>query len=130
MTEYYLQIKILHIGCVLLSGSIFAFRGFLMMAGSQLANHPLLKYPSYINDSILLAAGVMLMFITQQYPVAQAWLSVKLLLLLLYIVLGVFALRRGKTRQSRSGFFVAAVAVYLFMLSVARGHHPLGLLAL
>lgn len=69
-----------------------------MLAGSPWCNHPALKWPSYVNDSILLTAGLLLMVITQQYPGAQSWLSVKLLLLLLYIVLGVFALRAGHNR--------------------------------
>ncbi len=69
------------------------------------------------------------MKITQQYPVAQDWLSVKMLLLLAYIVLGVFALRAGRSKGQRITCFLFAIAVYLFMVSVARGHHPLGILA-
>lgn len=128
MTEYYLPIKQLHIFCVLLSGSLFAVRGLLMLVGSAWTNHPWLKWPSYINDSILLTAGVLLMNITQQYPLAQHWLSVKLSLLVVYIVFGVFALRAGRSQTHQAAFFIAAMAVYLFMISVARGHHPLGIL--
>jgi uncharacterized membrane protein SirB2 len=124
--EYYLQIKQLHIGCVLLSGAVFALRGLLMLGGSAWSSHPALKWLSYINDSLLLTAGLLLMQITRQYPVAQDWLSVKLGLLLVYIALGIFALRAGRTRAQRAGFFAAALTVYLFMFSVARSHHPLG----
>ncbi len=127
MIEYYLQIKQLHIGCVLLSGAVFALRGLLMLGGSAFSNHPALKWLSYINDSILLTAGLLLMQITRQYPVAQDWLSVKLGLLVAYIALGIFALRVGRTRAQRAGFFAAALAVYLFMFSVARSHQPLGI---
>ena len=98
-----------------------------MLAGSRWCNHALLKWPSYINDSILLTAGVLLMQLTQQYPISHNWLSVKLLLLVVYIVLGVFALRAAPTRTTRALYYVAALAVYLFMVSIARGHHPLGL---
>lgn len=129
MIEYYPQIKLLHIGCVLLSGGIFSFRGLLMLAGSRWCNHSLLKWPSYINDSILLTAGVLLMQLTQQYPVTHDWLSVKLLLLVVYIVLGVFALRAAPSRAGRALYYLAALAVYLFMHSIARSHHPLGVLS-
>ena len=129
MIEYYPQIKLLHVSCVFLSGGVFTFRGLLMLGGSALSSHPGLKWLSYINDSILLAAGLLLMQITQQYPVTQHWLSVKLTLLVAYIVLGVFALRAGRTLAIRASCFVVALSVYLFMISVARSHHPLGLLA-
>lgn len=129
MNEFYPQIKLLHIACVLLSGGVFAFRGCLMLGGSVLGNHPALKWWSYINDSILLTAGLILMQMTRQYPVAHHWLSVKLTLLVVYIVLGIFALRAGRSKSTRTVCFFAAIGIYLFMFSVARSHNPLGLLA-
>jgi len=50
------------------------------------------------------------------------------LLLVVYIVLGSLALKRGRTPRVRALAFVAACTVYVFMASVARGHHPLGAL--
>lgn len=124
--ELYPQIKILHVFSVLLSGFIFCARGGLMLLDSGLSNHRWARMTSYVNDSVLLLAGVTLMVQTQQYPVAQAWLSVKLGFLLLYIALGIFALRRGRTKSHRAVFLILAISVYLFMLSVARMHHPFG----
>jgi uncharacterized membrane protein SirB2 len=77
-------------------------------------------------DSLLLAAAIALTTIIHQYPFVQAWLTVKVVLLVVYIVLGVFALRRGRTRAIRAGFFAAAMIVFLFIVSVARAHDPLG----
>ena len=62
------------------------------------------------------------------HPVRDPWLGTKLLLLLLYIVLGSLALKRAPRPGQRAVFFVAALAVYGFMASVAVAHHPLGLL--
>jgi uncharacterized membrane protein SirB2 len=50
-------------------------------------------------------------------------------LLLFYIVLGSFALRRGRTARTRALCFAAAIATYAAMLGIARAHHPLGWLA-
>lgn len=127
MAEYYSLIKNLHVFCVLLSGSVFGLRGLAMLGRSSWANHKVVKRFSYLNDSVLLAAGLLLMHISGQHPGTQTWLGVKLCLLLVYIVLGVFALRRGRSYSQRRGYFFAAIAVYLFMFSVARAHHPLGL---
>ena len=128
MIEFYPQIKLLHIWTVLLSGTIFGLRGLLMLGKSNLSNHPVLKWLSYINDSVLLTAGLLLMQMTRQYPVTHDWLSVKLSLLVVYIGLGIFALRAGRSYAQRATFFVLAIAIYLFMISVARQHDPLGFL--
>jgi uncharacterized membrane protein SirB2 len=120
---YYNEIKWLHISCVALSGSLFTFRGLLLLCGARLANCRYLARVSHVIDTILLAAAVLLTIIIQQYPGANAWLSVKLLLLIVYVFLGIHALRRGKTRLRRSAYFVAALLVYGFIISVAVTHN-------
>ncbi|WP_257385747.1 SirB2 family protein [Tahibacter caeni] len=126
MVEFYLQIKFVHIAAVIASGSLFALRGLLMLADSRWSRHALLRYTSYAIDTTLLTAALMLTTIIHQYPGAQSWLTVKVLCLVVYIVLGTFALKRGRTRGIRLACFIAAIAVYLFIVSVARAHHPLG----
>lgn len=130
MAAWYLQILLTHIACVVASGSIFFIRGMLMLADSPLANHVAVKRLSYVIDTLLLGAAVALTMIIHQYPFVQAWLTVKVLLLVVYIVLGVFALRRGRTRRVRALCFVAALAVFAFIISVAIAHSPLGFFAL
>jgi len=125
---FYPQIKFVHVLCVVLSGSVFALRGVAMLAGSGLANHAIVRYLSYAIDSALLTAALMLVTMLHQYPFVQAWLTVKILLLVLYIVLGVFALRRGRTRALRALCLLAAIVVFLFMASVAHLHDPRGVL--
>ena len=49
-------------------------------------------------------------------------------LLVVYIALGVLALRRGRTLRARTVYFVAALLTYGFIVSVAITHHPLGVL--
>jgi uncharacterized membrane protein SirB2 len=130
MIEFYPQIKFVHVLCVILSGSLFGLRGLAMLAGLPLANHAVVRYLSYAIDTTLLTAALMLTTILRQYPFVQAWLTAKVLLLVVYIVLGVFALRRGRTRAVRATCFVAAAAVFLFIVSIARAHNPLGALLL
>jgi len=57
---------------------------------------------------------------------ANGWLTAKLSLLVVYVVLGTIALKRGRTRSVRAVSFVAALAVYGSMIAIARQHHPLG----
>jgi len=130
MIEFYPQIKFVHVLCVVLSGSLFAMRGSMMLAGSRLTNHAALRYASMAIDTTLLTAALMLATILHQYPFVHAWLTVKVLLLVAYIELGVFALRRGRTARLRATCFFAALAIYLFIVSVAWTHDPRGALIL
>ena len=130
MIEFYPQIKFVHVLCVVLSGSLFAIRGSMMLAGSRLTNHVALRYASMAIDTTLLTAALMLVTIVHQYPFVHAWLTVKVLLLVVYIELGVFALRRGRTARTRAICFFAALATFLFIGSVAWMHDPRGVLVL
>ncbi len=130
MIEYYLQIKQAHVACVIASGVLFALRGILVLTGRSVGNHPALRYLSYAIDTTLLTAALMLVAVLHLRPSTAPWLTVKLLLLPVYVVLGVFALRRARTPQARALCFAAALLVFLFMFSVARYHHPLGVFAL
>lgn len=129
MDAFYLQIRAVHIGAVTASGLLFLMRGLGVNAFA--ADWPMrapVRYLSYAIDTVLLAAALMLVAIVRQYPFVDAWLTVKVALLVVYVALGSLALKRGRTPAARRAFFVAAVAVFLFIISVARAHNPLGVL--
>lgn len=130
LAYFYPQIKLLHIWCVALSGTLFLFRGSLRMAGVGFANHAALRYLSYAIDTTLLTAALMLVAILHQYPFVQGWLTMKVVLLVAYIALGTLALKRGRTPRGRAVAFVAALAVYAFIISVAIAHDARGVFAL
>lgn len=129
LIDSYLGIKQAHVALVVLSGALFALRGIAVMMGQRWAMQRPWRLLSYGIDTLLLAAGVTLWFLLSLNPVSSPWLGTKLLLLVLYIVLGSLALKRGRTATVRRLSFVAALMVYLFMATVALRHHPLGLWA-
>jgi uncharacterized membrane protein SirB2 len=89
-----------------------------------------LRYLSYSIDTVLLTAALMLATILHQYPFVHGWLTAKVLLLVCYVALGSFALKRGHTRAVRTSCWIAALLIYLLIVSIARAHHPLGIIAL
>jgi uncharacterized membrane protein SirB2 len=116
-----------HVFAVLASGSLFFARGLAInMFGAKWPMAAPVRYASYTIDTVLLAAAILLTIIIGQYPFVQAWLTVKVLLLVVYIALGTFALKRGRTASARIVFWVAALAVFAFIASVAVAHNPLG----
>jgi uncharacterized membrane protein SirB2 len=101
-----------------------------MLGNARWANNRVLARLSYVIDTVLLVAAVLLVLVIHQYPFVQAWLTVKVVLLAIYIFLGVLALRRGKTRWRRTGYFAAALATYALIISVAVTHYPRGVFAM
>lgn len=129
MTGCYLQLKLAHVAAVLASGTVFLLRGLMVQLGRQeLALRAPLRYLSYTIDTALLASAVVLLTILPSAAYANGWLAAKLALLVVYIICGTLALKRAPTQRARLVFFVSALLIYAFMLSVARAHHPLGLL--
>ena len=125
--EFYPQIKWVHIACVLASGSLFALRGLLVQLGhAGAAQWEPVRWLSYAIDTSLLTAALMLVSILPGALFANGWLTTKLVLLVVYVVLATLALKRARTRRARLAFFMAALACYVYMLGVARMHHPLG----
>ena len=130
MLAYYAFVKSVHVAAVSVSGLVFLLRGLLVQAGrerwAQVAH---VRFASYAIDTVLLTAALMLVAMLPGAVFANHWLAVKVALVVAYIVLGVFALRRAATRRTRAVFLAAAVAAYAFVVGIALAHHPLGWLA-
>jgi uncharacterized membrane protein SirB2 len=130
MIEYYPQIKFVHVVAVVASGSLFLLRGIAVQGGMPWAMAPPVRYLSYSIDIVLLTAALMLLTVLPAAVFANGWLWVKLSLLVVYIGLGSFALKRGRTATIRAACFAAALFVFVCMYLVARTHDPLGPLRL
>ncbi|MFD0725017.1 SirB2 family protein [Lysobacter brunescens] len=129
LLAWYPQLRTLHIACVLLSGALFFARGTSVLAGAAWPMRKPVRLTSYAIDSVLLAAALALAAILPVAMFANGWLTAKIVLLFVYIALGTFALKRARTQRAKALCFAGAVAVFLFMISVARAHHPLGVFA-
>ncbi|WP_147651976.1 SirB2 family protein [Vulcaniibacterium gelatinicum] len=126
MLEFYPQIKQVHVFLALASGALFALRGAFALGGARWPLAWPVRWLSYTVDSALLTAALMLLTILPGAMFANGWLTVKVLLLVLYIVLGVYALRRARTRRGRAVCYAAALLTFGFVYTIARAHHPLG----
>lgn len=128
MIEFYPQIKLVHVAAVLLSGGLFLLRGLAVQGGSRWGMVAPVRFLSYGIDIVLLSAALMLLAVLPSGMFANGWLWVKLGLLVGYIVLGSFALKRGRTPTIRWTCFVGALVTYGAMFMIARAHHPLGII--
>jgi uncharacterized membrane protein SirB2 len=128
MNEFYSEIKWVHVAAVICSGSLFALRGAAVLLGARWPMWAPLRYLTYTIDTVLLTAALMLVTILHQYPFVNSWLTAKVSLLVVYIVLGTFALKRARTLRTRAWCYVAALAVFLYIVGIARAHSPWGIL--
>lgn len=115
----YLLIKIVHMTFAALTAVSFSVRGLWMMTESALLEKKLVKVLPHIIDTVLLVSAITLVIMSGQYPWVAAWVGIKVVLLVAYIVLGTFALKRGKTKQLRIVFFAASIATLLALFAVA-----------
>jgi len=79
----------------------------------------------HLIDSLLLGSALSLAWLSHQYPFVQGWLTAKFCGLLVYILCGSIALKRGRSRSIRACFLVLALLAYAYIVSVALTRQPL-----
>jgi uncharacterized membrane protein SirB2 len=127
LLAFYPQIKWVHVAAVCSSGMLFLLRGLLVQARRpEWAMAAPVRYLSYTVDTILLTAALMLLTILPHAMFANGWLTAKLVLVVVYVLLGSFALKRGRTPRVRLACYVAALLVFATIIGIALAHHPLG----
>jgi uncharacterized membrane protein SirB2 len=112
-------IKSIHIACVALSYSLFFVRGVWMLRDSPAMRQRWVRIAPHTVDTVLLASAISLAWQLGISPLTHPWLAAKIVALLAYIVIGSIALKRGKTKRIRLVAWLAAQAVFFYIVSVA-----------
>jgi len=126
----YYGIKHLHMLLAVISIAGFILRGVWMMTGSALLEKRLVRILPHVVDTLLLVTAIVLMVMVSQYPLTAGWVTAKVVGLVVYIVLGMIALRRGRTLGIRVVAFAGAILVFAWIASVAVSKTPSGFLPL
>lgn len=116
----YALIKLVHMSCAALSFGLFFLRGMWMLRAPQRLQQRWVRIAPHVVDTVLLGSAVTLAVLSRQYPGVQGWLSAKVVALLVYIMLGMVALKRGRTRGVRLIAWLAALTVFVYIVAVAR----------
>ena len=115
----YATVRAIHMACAGISVTLFFARGSMQLAGVDWRRWRWLRLAPHLNDTLLLGAAVTLALASHQYPVAQPWLTAKVVALLVYIALGSVALRAGTTAVPRLLAFCLALATAAYIVAVA-----------
>ena len=114
----------IHISSVVVSYLLFTLRGIWMMQESAALRQRWVKASPHIVDTVLLTSAIALAVKIEQDPINDSWLSAKVAGLLIYIALGMLALRFGKTRQVRILAWIGAQFVFFYIVLVAVTKNP------
>lgn len=112
-------LRLTHVVCAAFSGLGFALRGYWMWRNDARLRAPWVRRLPHVVDTVLLLSGAGLAYLYRFSPTEQPWLAAKLIALAIYIVLGMVALRRGRTRRVRALALVAALAVFALIVATA-----------
>lgn len=120
----YSFIKSLHLTTIAITLMLFVLRGAWMIADSPRLQARWVRIVPHVNDTLLLTSGIVLTVLIQQYPLLHGWLTAKFFALVVYIVLGTYALKRGKTRRQRIVAWNLALLMFAYIVAVALTHNP------
>ena len=124
----YLLFKQIHASLALISVTGFVLRWTWRMQQSRWAFTRAARVIPHVVDTLLLVSAFAMIALADQVPVGMNWVSAKIAGLVLYILLGVIAMRSAPVKSRSVPAFVAAVLVFCWIVSVAVSKSPLGFL--
>ena len=95
-----------------------------MLRSSALLERRLVRILPHVVDSLFLLSGIGLVLVLRLPVFSQPWLLVKLAAVVAYILLGMVALRRGRTLAVRAVSYVLALAMFAYIVGVALSKSP------
>jgi len=125
----YAAIKLVHQAAVVLSVAGFVVRGAAAFAGAAWVSGRAAKTLPHLVDTVLLLSALALAWMLRLTPGNAPWLLAKIAGLLVYIGLGVLALRPGRTRPVRLAAWLLALLTVGWIVSVALTKDPWGAFA-
>ena len=121
---FYEFVKYIHVTAITLSISGFIFRVFLKLNDSPYQTKYWFKKLPHKVDIILLASALTMVYILGVNPFTTFWIAEKIIGLLIYIMLGMVALRWGKTKNIKIMAAGLAVMVFSYIVYVAHYKAP------
>ena len=122
----YLVLKHIHLSFVVLSIGLMWYRmGLRWLQPIKLHQTRWLRWLPHLIDTLLLSSALSLCWLSKQWPGQSAWLTAKVVALLLYIVLSSLAYKRLQTKSSQLICFVLAQGAVLYLIGVAIHKTPL-----
>lgn len=119
----YHALKHLHVTAAALSILFFVARAYWSVSESNMLNSKFVRITPHVIDTLLLVFGISLAGMLGA-GAAASWLYTKILLLIAYIAVGTYAIKRGPTPLHRGIAAIIAVLIFIYIIGVAINHNP------
>lgn len=114
-------LKHLHVWLVLLSIGGFFVRLTWLLANSSRLDQKIVKVAPHIVDTLLLLTGLGMAAMLSYSPFEFSWFSIKLLLVMTYIVLGIISFKVSrKSLRAIFGFSALLTACAIIILATSK----------
>ena len=123
-------VKTIHIVFVALSFTGFFIRGIWMLRDSSLLRQRWVRIIPQVVDTVLLVSAIVLAVQLRYSPMDQPWLMAKIIALVIYIAVGLVALRFGRSKRVRLSAWLLGLFIFMYIVSVAFSKSALGWFAL
>jgi uncharacterized membrane protein SirB2 len=94
---------------IAISVVLFFLRFYWLQRSSGMLQKKWVKVVPHIVDTVLLSSAAVLCFLIAQYPFVHGWITEKFIAVILYIVMGLIALKLGKTKRVQWIAFVGGI---------------------
>jgi uncharacterized membrane protein SirB2 len=118
-------VKHFHLTTIVLSVVLLLLRFVLNTIHSPILQKKWLKILPHIVDTLLLVSAATLCILVKQYPFVDAWVTEKLLALVMYVFMVALALKLGHTRFMRGIGLVGALSWVTYAGMVAVSKQPI-----
>jgi uncharacterized membrane protein SirB2 len=122
-----LLLKFVHVSTVFVSFLLFTLRAYSVFTQNNWHRNPFFRIIPHVNDTLLFVSALGLVVVLKQYPFIEPWLTVKVVLLLVYIILGMALMKVARSNFAKISLFVLSVLCFIYIVGVARAHNPLGI---
>ena len=123
-------VKTIHVAFVALSFAGFFIRGIWMLRNSTLLRQRWVRITPQVVDTVLLVSAIVLAVQLRYSPMEQPWLMAKIIALVIYIAVGLVALRFGSSKRVRLSAWLLGLFIFMYIVSVAMSKSALGWFAL
>ncbi len=130
----YATLKLIHVSAVVVSFCGFTVRGLGTLCKASWIRHRLARTLPHLIDTVLLLSALGMLWVIHLSPWALPWLRAKIVGLVVYVTLGILALRPSPARRAprprsvRFAAWIGALVVFGYIVSVALTKSPRGAL--
>ena len=125
-----LLLKYVHIVSVAVSFGLFFVRGLWLMRSYPEPQEQWVRVLPYVVDTALVVSALVVMMMSPQKGWPGDWLSVKLVLVVIYAALVLYLFRWARGRAPKVVVWIVALIVFLFVTTISVVRDPLVILSL